>query len=461
VPQNQAWVSSFISILIFSALPGVAAGEEFHVAPTGCADTNDGSLGSPFCTLARAVEAAGPGDEILLRGGTYHIDGTFVIEGKSGSIAEPIVIRAYPGESPHFRNANDDFLPWTVFMLLRDAHHWVVDGGIEDARDTSADQPGLTVSHVGHAFRLLGSSNIVIRNTRIQDTTNQMISLQELQVSGEPDAPTHDVTIENNILQRAGFLVHADGDHQNGEGIYLGKHGGGDFVFNVVIQRNRFDSFDADCIDAKHDVHHLTIQDNVFSSCMMDTLCSSADGWAECYGFAAVDIKPTLTGPDPENIICNNVFMTIPSASQRAAINLESNATVYNNLVYDLAVSDGIRIDGDNPFTPKVYSNTVDLPADRAIVNAAGGDVKNNIGPEAPYNLSASSVTFVDDAAGDYRLASGSAGIDEGFALGAPFDVDIRGVPRPQGDGWDLGAYEHAPDPDPLAPAPPANLQVR
>ena len=48
---------------------------------------------------------------------------------------------------------------------------------------------------------------------------------------------------------------------------------------------------------------------------------------------------------------------------------------------------------------------------------------------------------FVDEATGDFRLQSGSPCINTGTGDGAP-SADILGVPRPQGLGFDMGAYE-------------------
>lgn len=48
---------------------------------------------------------------------------------------------------------------------------------------------------------------------------------------------------------------------------------------------------------------------------------------------------------------------------------------------------------------------------------------------------------FLDASIGDFRLGSGSAAIDSGTATGAP-DKDIAGTDRPQGAGFDMGAYE-------------------
>lgn len=52
---------------------------------------------------------------------------------------------------------------------------------------------------------------------------------------------------------------------------------------------------------------------------------------------------------------------------------------------------------------------------------------------------------FVDPAAGDYRLSSGSPCIDAGQPVNSGFGLDLDGVPRPQGEQWDMGAYEALP----------------
>ena len=48
---------------------------------------------------------------------------------------------------------------------------------------------------------------------------------------------------------------------------------------------------------------------------------------------------------------------------------------------------------------------------------------------------------FVDPENGDFRLKAGSPGIDAGMAIEA-IETDLRGVKRPQGKGYDVGAYE-------------------
>lgn len=50
-----------------------------------------------------------------------------------------------------------------------------------------------------------------------------------------------------------------------------------------------------------------------------------------------------------------------------------------------------------------------------------------------------------DLAARDFRLLDTSPAVDAGLDLGPPYDVDVDGVSRPQGNGWDLGAHELVP----------------
>lgn len=50
---------------------------------------------------------------------------------------------------------------------------------------------------------------------------------------------------------------------------------------------------------------------------------------------------------------------------------------------------------------------------------------------------------FVNQSTGNYWLQKGSPAIDAGYAVSV--NTDIEGTARPQGDGYDLGAYEYVP----------------
>jgi hypothetical protein len=78
---------------------------ELYVAPDG-RDANPGTKESPLPSLAKAVAAAQPGDIIRLRGGTYALSATIILD-KPGTPEKPFRIEAEPGERPIL-----DFSAW-------------------------------------------------------------------------------------------------------------------------------------------------------------------------------------------------------------------------------------------------------------------------------------------------------------------------------------------------------------
>ncbi len=81
------------------------AGPAFYVAPDG-SDNNDGRTeATAFATPQRAVDAAGPGDIILLRQGTYDGGEQHVVSFvRGGTPAAWIVLKNHPGERPTLRS---------------------------------------------------------------------------------------------------------------------------------------------------------------------------------------------------------------------------------------------------------------------------------------------------------------------------------------------------------------------
>jgi hypothetical protein len=106
-------LARFASFAIAFAAPVSAGAATYYVAPNG-SDSAAGSQAAPFASWARAQTAAGPGDTVYFRGGTYkYTDATStcssptatvdaVVLNKSGASGDPIHYWAYPGEKPVF-----------------------------------------------------------------------------------------------------------------------------------------------------------------------------------------------------------------------------------------------------------------------------------------------------------------------------------------------------------------------
>ena len=78
------------------AQPAAAQDRTLTVATDG-SDSAPGTVAAPLRTIQNAVDLAGPGTVIQVRGGTYDPDVNIRIE-KSGTASQPITLRAYEGE---------------------------------------------------------------------------------------------------------------------------------------------------------------------------------------------------------------------------------------------------------------------------------------------------------------------------------------------------------------------------
>jgi hypothetical protein len=84
--------------IVFLFLPLSAIGSNWYVAANG-SDTGSGSELDPFFSIVKAVSMVQAGETIFVRGDTYILVNTISIT-KSGTIASPISLFAFPGEHP-------------------------------------------------------------------------------------------------------------------------------------------------------------------------------------------------------------------------------------------------------------------------------------------------------------------------------------------------------------------------
>lgn len=100
--------SALILCLLLSAVAdGSARG--YFVAPSG-RDTNDGALDAPLRTVQKAVDTMAAGDVCHVRAGRYHE--SVKLEGLHGTVAAPVVIRAYTGEKVVLDGTEPILSPW-------------------------------------------------------------------------------------------------------------------------------------------------------------------------------------------------------------------------------------------------------------------------------------------------------------------------------------------------------------
>lgn len=139
--------------------PTATPDHDLYVAPDGRAN-NPGTRAAPLGSLSTALERAGPGTTVRLRGGRYQHDRTVGARGLSASADAPVVVVPEPGERPVF-----DFSSASVGGLrFSDCHGLELRGFAVE----NAPSRGLFVER--------GSSDVLVADVRVDGS------------GGDPDA---------------------------------------------------------------------------------------------------------------------------------------------------------------------------------------------------------------------------------------------------------------------------------
>ncbi len=151
--------------------------------------------------------------------------------------------------------------------------------------------------------------------------------------------------------------------------------------------------------------------------------------------------------PAIDNVVVNNTIVV--ASDGRWALNINSGSTgntAYNNILLNLNPNHGsIQIAADSlPGFTSDYNAVVDrFTADQGNTFIDFATWKAMTGQDAHSFISDAASLFMGN--GDYHLSPTSPAIDKGTPMDAP-SVDLDGTPRPQGNGYDVGAYEYCPN---------------
>jgi hypothetical protein len=184
----------------------------------------------------------------------------------------------------------------------------------------------------------------------------------------------------------------------------------------------------------------------------------------------------TSSGVIRDNIVRRDGTITIDGQTCGAKAGIDvaegNDVLIYNNIVTG---NSGIGIQCfDEAQRLRIYHNTI-YDNGRAAVDVKDGcsstEVKNNIfrsnGNDGVANNGTNTIAsnnltsdplFTDPTKGNFRLKLGSPAIDKGATISA-VTTDFEGIPRPQGSGYDIGAFEYK-GTTVAPPTAPSNLQV-
>ena len=444
------------------ASPGIAA--EWHVAAGGA---GNGTATAPFGRIQSAIDAAQPGDTVIVGPGTF---AESLVSVRSGTLTSRITLRSADGRGTT--------IVTNLGRVLTVNHaYFTVEGLVLDGEYGANDL--VRVGSIGHGFTL--------RNTEVRRAGNDAVDMGAIS----------DALIENS-------LIHHALNPTNGRTDAHGVVGGA--VQRLTIRNTEIHTFSGDGVQIDPGRAAPGWNDVLIEGCRiwLAPLPAAENGFpaGAVTGENAVDTKASFSLPRARITIRDTEasgFRWPTTGSNIAAFNLKENidATVDGVTVRDSEI--GFRLRGgsgitegafvrvqnavvhsvdvgvryeDNIQNLRIWNTTFGSGVKQTFYSASSSgsvlDVRNVLVlgslllPQAPSgasNLAVGASAFVNAAAHNYQLATPSPAFDAGMAI-ADVTVDRQGTRRPQGTAYDIGAYERVvlsepPPPPPGDPTPP------
>lgn len=304
-----------------------------------------------------------------------------------------------------------------------------------------------------------GSSDIVVFRNKIHDNG-------QWQSTAENDF--HGVSA-SGPLQRM-WVLENETYHNGGDSVQVG-HGGGNSVVGLYIGRNTMHHDRENAVDLK-EVSNAVVSSNTMYGYRTT---SSSEGAAVVIHYCPINAavvnnlitdsqvgisSTSLTTACDGKQVINRIVGNVIANSLGAAIQgwgTGKITQIANNTIY---TAGGAGIDLTNPASGSFAENNI-LSGTGGIVVEGSMTQRNNLTTNAG---------FVNAAAGDFHLQSGSAAIDAGVAssvfsgfqsvYGVSIAFDRDGRARPFGTAFDIGAYEFNGGTTTPLPAAPSNLRI-
>lgn len=442
--KNSILISLLGLIIIYGIiliLPVPAFSGIYYVSVNGD-DSHPGTLDQPWRTIQKAADFVQAGDTVIVQSGTYD-ERVLLPSGKSGSAVAKITFKADPRRSVYmkgFRGDRNNYIRIEGFNITYNAGGWLGGGIWLDGNDWEIvgnyfyEVAGAAIQPTWQSGRT--TNNIYVADNKMYKCNkgfivggyNWLVEKNEVErlVYYSEDADYLRFFGENHIIRNN--LFHGTKPEEIGSSHVDGFQtfdNNGNFARNIIIEGNRVLGFYHQGImignATEGAIANITVRNNIFAN---------SSSWGICaYGVSNLKVY-------------NNVFAYIDSS----AIGLRAytdgpvtTAEIKNNIFYVFGApywtEGGSTVDASNNI---LYKGSGSLDPGRY-----------------PKDICNQDPIFLDPARLDFRLQSGSPAIDAGVPL-VGFSYDIVGTPRPQGNGWDIGAYEF----EYQRPMSPRNLRI-
>ncbi len=427
-----------------STATSISAKEKVYYVAKNGSDKNPGTSDLPWLTIQHAAETMVAGDTVYIKAGTYK---ERVIPHNSGSADNYIVYIAHPGDTVTI-DGDSISLPseWGGLFDVSDMTYIKISGLRIINAGPNDNNVGILVDNSSHIIIEKNYTyNTVSSGIGVWDSDNIIIADNEVELAcndGEQECIT--VAVTDTFEVKNNHVHHGGPGNMGGEGIDVKDGSSNGKVYkNQVHDINRLGIY----VDAwdKH-TYNIEVFQNIVHDCADNgfALVSEKGGLLEnvtfynniAYNNEACGFTfghwgvPVPSRPMKNIKVINNVFYNNGEGSWGGGISVESQDAedvVIRNNICSQNLSFQIQVEVSIP----------NLTVDYNLIDGYRGYDDEIYGSDYLEG----DPMFVNPSRADFHLQEGSPAIDNGSSVDAPND-DFDGNPRPQGDGYDIGAYE-------------------